>query len=80
MADALKIGIAGLGTVGAALARILVERKDMLTTTCGRAIEIAAVTARDRTRDRGIDLSGVAWFDDPVDIAADARSLDKLVA
>ena len=69
MADALKIGIAGLGTVGAALARILVERKDMLTTTCGRAIEIAAVTARDRTRDRGIDLSGVEWFDDPVAMA-----------
>ena len=42
MADALKIGIAGLGTVGAALARILVERKDMLTTTCGRAIVCVA--------------------------------------
>ena len=44
MADALKIGIAGLGTVGASLAKILVERRDMLQTTCGRPIEIVAVT------------------------------------
>ncbi|MCP8893339.1 homoserine dehydrogenase [Shinella daejeonensis] len=69
MADALKIGIAGLGTVGSALARILVERRDMLETTCGRPIEISAVSARDRDRDRGIDLSGAQWFDDPVALA-----------
>ncbi|QRM55392.1 homoserine dehydrogenase [Sinorhizobium sp. BG8] len=73
MADALKIGIAGLGTVGASLARILVERRDMLTTTCGRPIEIAAVTARDRSRDRGVDLSGVTWFDDPLVLAHEAK-------
>ena len=57
MADALKIGIAGLGTVGASLAKILVERRDMLQTTCGRPIEIVAVTARTKGRDRGVDLS-----------------------
>ncbi|MGB3814162.1 MAG: homoserine dehydrogenase [Shinella sp.] len=73
MADALKIGIAGLGTVGASLAKILVERRDMLTTTCGRPIEIAAVTARTRGRDRGIDLSAAEWFDDPVALARDAK-------
>ena len=69
MADALKIGIAGLGTVGASLARILVERREALAATCGRPIEIVAVSARDRTRDRGIDLSRVAWFDDAVALA-----------
>jgi len=72
MADALKIGIAGLGTVGAALVRILQDRRDMLATTCGRPIEVVAVTARDRTRDRGIDLSAITWFSDAESLAADA--------
>ena len=72
MSDALKIGIAGLGTVGASLVRILQERHVSLATTCGRAIEITAVTARDRTRDRGIDLAGVSWHDDAVSLAQSA--------
>ena len=57
MADALKIGIAGLGTVGASLVRIIQERSEQLAVTCGRTIEITAVTARDRNRDRGIDMN-----------------------
>ncbi|MCK3777620.1 homoserine dehydrogenase [Ensifer sesbaniae] len=72
MADALKIGIAGLGTVGASLVRILQDRHEMLATTCGRAIETTAVTARDRNRDRGVDLSQIKWFDDAVSLARDA--------
>ncbi|MBD9646960.1 homoserine dehydrogenase [Ensifer sp. NPDC090286] len=72
MADALKIGIAGLGTVGASLVRILQDRHEMLATTCGRAIETTAVTARDRNRDRGVDLSKTAWFDDAISLARDA--------
>lgn len=73
MADALKIGMAGLGTVGASLAKILVERRDMLETTCGRPIEIAAVCARAKGRDRGVDLSSARWFDDPVAMAREAK-------
>lgn len=69
MADSLRIGIAGLGTVGASLVRILQQRSQELAITCGRAIEIIAVTARDRTRDRGIDLNGITWFDTPEDLA-----------
>ena len=72
MADALKIGMAGLGTVGASLAKILVERRDMLETTCGRPIEIVAVSARTKGRDRGVDLSSAEWFDDPVALAREA--------
>jgi homoserine dehydrogenase len=72
MASPLKIGIAGLGTVGASLARILVDRHDRLAEICGRPIEIVAVSARDATRDRGIDLSGIPFFDVPVDMAAHA--------
>lgn len=72
MADALKIGIAGLGTVGSSLVRILGERASELAVTCGRPITITAVSARDKSRDRGVDLSGMQWFDSPADMANSA--------
>ena len=72
MEDALKVGIAGLGTVGASLVRIIQSRANELAVTCGRAIQITAVSARDKGRDRGIDLAGIAWFDAPEKLAAEA--------
>lgn len=69
MSEPLRLGIAGLGTVGAALFRILHEKHNFLSDRCGRAIIVTAVSARDRKRDRGIDVSGVEWFDDPVELA-----------
>lgn len=69
MTDALRIGIAGLGTVGSALYRAISSRHNMLTEICGREIRIVAVCARDKSRDRGIDLTGVTWFDDPLELA-----------
>ncbi|OLP59974.1 homoserine dehydrogenase [Xaviernesmea oryzae] len=72
MAEALKLGVAGLGTVGASLMRILAERRESLATTCGRPIEVVAVTARSRGKDRGISLDGAKWFDDAVSLAREA--------
>ncbi len=72
MADALKVGIAGLGTVGASLVKIIQTRANELAVTCGRAIEITAITARDRNRDRGFDMSGMMWFETPEKLAAEA--------
>ncbi len=72
MADALKVGIAGLGTVGASVVRVLSDKADELTRQCGRDIVVSAVSARDRNRDRGVDLSNARWFDDPVSLADDA--------
>ena len=72
MANALKIGIAGLGTVGASLAQILISRHNRLADICGRPIEIVAVSARDAAKDRGVDLSAVQFFADPVDMAENA--------
>ncbi len=62
----LKVGVAGLGTVGAGVVRLLRENGPMLAERCGRAIELTAVSARDRNRDRGIDLEGIPWFDDAI--------------
>lgn len=69
MADALKIGVAGLGTVGASLVRIIQQRSDVLAATCGRPILITGVSARDKTKDRGIDVGGIEWFDTPEELA-----------
>ncbi len=69
MADALKIGVAGLGTVGASLVRIIQQRSDQLAATCGRPILITGVSARDKTKDRGIDVGGIEWFDTPEELA-----------
>jgi homoserine dehydrogenase len=70
MSETLRVGIVGLGTVGASVVRILERNQAAMTARCGRAVRITAVSARDRTRDRGIDVSGYAWFDDPVALAA----------
>lgn len=72
MAEALRIGIAGLGTVGASVARVLSTKAAELKRQCGRDLVVTAVSARDRKRDRGVDLGSVAWFDDPVELAKTA--------
>lgn len=74
----LRLGIAGLGTVGAAVVSILKRRENALALQCGRPIRVTAVSARDRNCDRGIDVSGLAWFDDPVAMASSAE-IDCLV-
>ncbi len=72
MTRPLKVGIAGLGTVGASVIRILERRNETVTQRGGRSVEVVAVSARDRSKDRGIDLSRFAWFDNPVDLARSA--------
>ncbi|WP_455465514.1 homoserine dehydrogenase [Bartonella sp. B39] len=78
MAEALKVGIAGLGTVGSSVIRILREKASSLACQCGRPIKIIAVSARDKGRSRGIDLSDMKWFDSPVDMAA-SNEIDVFV-
>ncbi len=68
MTVSYRIGVAGLGTVGASVVRMIARRRDTLTAS-GLDIRVAAVSSRDRSRDRGLDLAGVTWFDDPVALA-----------
>lgn len=69
MSEALRIGIAGLGTVGAGVVRLVQTHAELLQQRCGRAVAITAVSARDRARDRGVDIAGFRWYDDPVALA-----------
>ncbi|MGA8004050.1 MAG: homoserine dehydrogenase, partial [Pseudolabrys sp.] len=71
MATALKVGVAGLGTVGSVLVAQVARQREDLAARCGRAIEIFAVCARSRTKKRGIDLKKMKWFADPVALARD---------
>ncbi|MCE4222390.1 homoserine dehydrogenase [Methylobacterium sp. C25] len=65
----LRLGIAGLGTVGASVMRMIARRAEALSAATGCTITVTAVSARDPKRDRGIDLTGITWFDDPVALA-----------
>ena len=65
----LRLGIAGLGTVGIGVLRILRQQADLLETRLGRKVVATAVSARDRGRDRGLSLAGLAWEDDPTALA-----------
>ncbi len=78
MAKPLKVGLAGIGTVGTAVAQLLQHQRDTLISRCGRAIEIVAVSARSRSKKRGIDLRKVRWVADPAALAADP-GIDVLV-
>ncbi len=78
MLDPLRIAIAGLGTVGAETTRLLQLHGATLAMRCGRPVQVVAVSARDRKRDRGIDLSAYAWWEDAAAMAA-APGIDVVV-
>jgi homoserine dehydrogenase len=78
VSEALKIGVAGLGTVGAGVLKLINKRSDMLASRCGRAITVTAVSARDRSKDRGVSLADMYWHDDPVALAGD-ENVDVVV-
>ncbi|MBR9862588.1 MAG: homoserine dehydrogenase [Rhodobacteraceae bacterium] len=69
MSTTLRLGIAGLGTVGSGVIKIVQQNAALLTARSGCTIEVTAVSARSRGKDRGVDLSGYAWEDDPTKLA-----------
>ncbi|MCK0149767.1 homoserine dehydrogenase [Marivita sp. S6314] len=69
MTKPLRLGIAGLGTVGAGVVKIVRQKAALLEARGGRPIEISAVCARSRGKDRGVPLDSYGWEDDPVALA-----------
>ncbi len=74
MTRPLLVALAGLGTVGAGVLTLLRSNADVIAARAGRPVAVVAVSARDRTRDRGVALSGLRWFDDPVAMATDSAA------
>jgi homoserine dehydrogenase len=78
MSQPLRLGVAGLGTVGAGLLRLLQTHGTRLAETVGREIVVTGVAARSRNKDRGVSLEGMPWFDAADRLAADP-SIDVFV-
>ncbi len=72
MSAPLRIGLAGLGTVGAGVAKVLRSNQAGLAARAGRSIALSAMSARDAKKDRGVDLSGAAFEKDPLALASRA--------
>ena len=71
MTKPLSIGIAGLGTVGAGVAKLLRDNAGIIAARAGRPIAVTAVSSRDRARDRGVPTIGLRWYENAVALAAD---------
>jgi len=71
MAEPLKVGLAGLGTVGSAVIELLERGRDKLVARCGRPIEVVALSARSRSKKRRFDVRAFRWVADPVALAQD---------
>jgi len=69
MTKPLRLGIAGLGTVGVGVIKIIQNKLSLLEARTGKQILISAVTAKSKTKDRGIDLSPYQWERDPASLA-----------
>src|SRR3569623_941896 len=77
----LRVALAGLGTVGAGVVRLIDANRELIERRAGRAIEIVAVSARERAKDRGVDIARFAWVDDTARLAEqrDADVVGELV-
>jgi homoserine dehydrogenase len=71
MVAPLKVGIAGLGTVGAEVVRLVEQQSRTLSARCGRPVRVVAVTARSKAKKRGLDLQGIDWAKTPLELAGD---------
>ncbi len=73
MVAPLKVGIAGLGTVGAEVVRLIERQQRNLSVRCGRPVRVIAISARSKTKKRGLDLGGIAWAKDALALANDPK-------
>ncbi len=74
MSEPLKIAVAGLGTVGAGITKILNQHGNLLERRCGRRLQVTAVSARDKSKDRGVPLEGYEFFEDAAQMAVEAEA------
>lgn len=78
MTEPLRIALAGLGTVGAGVVALLARNAELIAKRAGRPIRVVAVSARDRVKDRGVDLCRFAWEDD-TRLLAERKDVDVVV-
>jgi homoserine dehydrogenase len=69
----LNVGIAGLGTVGSEVVRLIEQQRRLLAARSGREVRVIGVTARTKAKKRGLDLGGIKWAKDPIELAGDSE-------
>ena len=76
--EPIKIALAGLGTVGIGVLKILEKNKNLLNNKTGRNLEIHAVCAKSKSKPRAVDLTGIRWVDDPLNLA-EIKDIDIII-
>jgi homoserine dehydrogenase len=71
MVAPLRVGLAGLGTVGSAVAGQIARARNELIGRAGRPIELVAYASKDPPKDGSLDLSKLRKAADPISLARD---------
>lgn len=66
--EPLRIGIAGLGTVGGGVVRLIQQNATLLAQRCGQPVQVVAASAKNLSKARELPLEGIR-------VVADARTL-----
>ena len=77
MTNPLRIGIAGLGTVGAGTLKILQENAEVIAARSGRAVAVTAVSMRDPSKQREVKLDGIRVEKDARALQIEKAELDQ---
>ena len=78
MNKTFKVGVAGLGSVGAATVKLLQEESDLISLRTGFSIDVSLVSARNKNKKRDFSYNEIKWVNDPIQIAKDPE-LDLVV-
>ena len=78
MTEKVRVGVAGLGFVGAATVRLIRQHSHLLSLRSKKEIQVTAVSARDSVKSRGFSMDGLKWYDDPIALAKD-ENIDVVV-
>ena len=78
MNDPIKIGIAGLGTIGSGVIKNLLRNKKELEDKYHFRFQISGISAFNKNKIRSFDANQFTWFDNPIDLAKDS-SIDLVI-
>ena len=76
--EIVNIGIAGLGTVGSEVAKQLQSNSEFLNRKAGKQLNLVAVSANNKNKNRNFDLSNLKWFTDAA-LMAETNEIDLVV-
>ena len=76
--EIINIGIAGLGTVGSEVAKQLQSNSEFLNRKAGKQLNLVAVSANNKNKNRNFDLSNLKWFTNAA-LMSETNEIDLVV-